>query len=97
MSGGAQPKRVTCPLCRAPEGMSCRDPVTMKNVKAHPARVHAAEEWYDSTSPDGLTPRRRDAMVEELRDMRMNMTVGAAMARITTSLDPEAEFAKLVG
>lgn len=98
MAGGPLPKRVICPLCKAPEGMSCRHPLTFKNVKAHPARTHAAEQWYDRVSPDGLTPRRRDAMVEALQGvMRGRAEVGAAMQKITTSSDPEAEFVKLIG
>ncbi len=97
MAGGAIPKRVVCPVCRAPEGASCRDPLTFKNVKAHPARQHRAEQWYDSVSPDGLTPRRRDQMVLILREKlgTRRGDVGAAMARITTSADPETEFARL--
>jgi hypothetical protein len=98
MAGGPLAKRVVCPLCKAPEGMSCRNPLTFKNVKAHPARQFAAEEWYDRKSPDGLTPRRRDAMVEALHSvLRGRAEVGQAMQKITTSEDPEAEFARLTG
>ncbi len=98
MAGGPLPKRVTCPTCRAPEGMNCRDPETYKPVKPHKERLTAAQQWYTRVSPDGLTPERRDAMVEELK-LRLTGkgSVGAAMAKITTSPDPEAEFARLVG
>lgn len=98
MAGGALPKRVRCPVCGAPEGMSCRSPLTFKNVKAHPERQHAAERWYETVSPDGLTPKRRDAMVEALRQRHGTAkgVVGALMAKITTSDDPEAEYLKLI-
>lgn len=98
MAGGPLPKRVTCPLCNAPEGMSCRDPKTFANVKPHAERVAAAKQWYTRVSPDGLTPERRDAMVDQLK-LRLTGkgSVGAAMAKITTSPDPEAEFARLLG
>jgi len=97
MASGALPKRVTCPVCGAPQGYSCRDPLTSKNVKAHPARQHAAEAWYETVSPDGLTPKRRDEMVVALQDAGLRRgDVGKAMERITRSPDPEAELARLV-
>lgn len=98
MAGGPLPKRVTCPVCRAPEGMSCRDPSTYKDCKPHAERKAAAQEWYTRVSPDGLTPQRRDAMVEALKvRLTGKGEVGAAMQKITTSADPEAEFARLLG
>lgn len=99
MASGALPKRVTCPTCGAPEGMPCRDPSTFKNVKPHPARQVAADAWYVRTSPDGLTPQRRDQMVEALRAKLGTRpgVVGQAMQKITTSADPEAEFSRLIG
>lgn len=98
MAGGPLPKRVTCPVCRAPEGMSCRDPVTYKDRAPHPERKEAAQQWYVTVSPDGLTPQRRDAMVEALRVKYPGKgQVGAAMAKITKSPDPEEEYARLLG
>lgn len=98
MASGPIPKRVTCPLCGAPQGLPCVDPLTRKGVKAHPARVHAAEAWYDTESPDGLTPRRRDEMVAHLADLgKRRGEAGKIMERVTKSADPEAEWARLVG
>jgi hypothetical protein len=96
MASGALPKRVTCPVCGAPQGYPCVDPLTRKGVKAHPARQHAAERWYDTVSPDGLTPRRRDEMVETLKPLG-RQGVGAAMKAITTAQDPERYFTDLIG
>lgn len=95
MASGALPKRVTCPACNAPEGMSCRGP-DFKNCKPHPERLAAAEAWYDRVSPDGLTPRRRDQMVEALRAKHPGKgVVGQLMQKITTSGDPEQVFLQL--
>ncbi len=96
MAGGAQPKRVTCPTCRAPEGMPCRDPVTFKAAGTHGTRQAVANIWYERVSPDGLTPKRRDAMVEVLKDLHPGKgEVGKYMQKITTAQDPEAEFKRL--
>ena len=98
MASGPLPKRVVCPACGAPEGIPCRDPETKGPVrKPHPARTAAAALWYDRQSPDGLTPRRRDEMVEALqRGRRGKGDVGRLMEKITKARDPEAEFARLV-
>lgn len=97
MASGPIPKRVTCPVCKAPEGASCRDPLTYKNVKAHSARRFAAEQWYSTPSPDGLTPRRRDEMVEGLRSvLDRRPFIGSSMLKITTSADPEAEYERIL-
>ncbi len=97
MASGALPKRVTCPLCKAPEGIPCRDPETFKPTTVHTERMEAAEAWYLRPSPDGLTPKRRDEMVEDLRDSLGKGKVGPAMDKITKAADPEAEFRRLVG
>ena len=73
--------------------MPCRDPLTLRNVKAHPARQHAAEEWYTTPSPDGLTPQRRDEMVEQLTArLSRRGEVGRVMERVTRAEDPEQQF-----
>lgn len=77
--------------------MACRDPKTYEPCKPHKERISAALAWYDRASPDGLTPRRRDAMVEQLRQKYPGKGhVGQLMQRITTSPDPEREYAALV-
>lgn len=98
MASGALPKRVTCPTCGAPEGMPCRDPATFKNVKPHVTRAAEALAWYERTSPDGLTPKRRDEMVMALRARYPGKgQVGQLMQKITTSPDPEQVYAGLTG
>jgi len=96
MASGPIPKRVTCPQCGAPQGVPCRQPDGSPARKAHPQRQEEALVWYDTRSMDGLTPRRRDQMVEALQKcMRSRGDVGRAMQRITTAPDPEAEYRRL--
>jgi hypothetical protein len=100
MASGALPKRVRCPNCGAVEGLACVDKAggTYKTMpKPHKERYVAAEVWYETKSPDGLTPKRRDEMVEHLRDYLGKGKVGMAMEKITRSADPEAEYKRLVG
>lgn len=95
MPSGPQPKRVVCPTCQAPQGLACVDVQTRKPCKPHPARAQAAKTWYVTTSPDGLTPMRRDEMVEALRS-RSRGGIGPLMEKITRAEDSEKEFKKVL-
>lgn len=106
MASGPLPKRVACHVCGAPQGKPCVDKSQLtldrkgfKRVSTHKEREAAALAWYDRVSPDGLTPRRRDAMVEALgARVRRRGDVGALMEKITRAEDSEAEFERaLVG
>lgn len=98
MASGALPKRVTCPYCNAPTGLPCVEPGTFKPVKSnHPERQQAADVWYVTTSPDGLTPKRRDEMVEQLGDLGVPRgKLAKFMERVTKSVAPEEEYAKVL-
>ena len=98
MASGPLPKRVRCPDCGAVEGLACVDKAggTYKTLsKPHAARYVAAEAWYETKSPDGLTPKRRDEMVEHLSDLLGKGRVGKTMEKITRAADPEAEYRRL--
>lgn len=96
MASGPLPKRVTCIVCGAPQGVPCRDPITKAPLnKVHGPRAAQAQVWYETPSPDGLTPKRRDEMVQTLQDSGLRRgEVGKAMEKITKAEDSEAEFSK---
>lgn len=97
MASGPQPKRVTCPKCGAPEGVPCRDPTDHRPVPPHLGRKQLAHKWYVTTSPDGLTPKRRDEMVEALREkLDRRAFIGSSMEKITGSANPEEEFERII-
>lgn len=92
-------KRVSCPECGAPQGGQCRDRTggTFKPVKPHAGRLDAADLWQRTTSPDGLTPMRREEMIETLKDNGLKrQDIGRIMERITTSGTPEEEFDRVM-
>jgi hypothetical protein len=100
MPSGPQPKRVVCPTCGSVQGLGCVDKASgsYAPVKPHAARVEAAELWYVTKNADGLTPQRRDEMVDALNDgFGGRGKTGKLMEKITTSKDPEAEFLKITG
>lgn len=92
-------KRVSCPECGAPQGGACRDRTggTFKPVKPHKSRLESADLWQRTTSPDGLTPLRREEMIEEMKRLGLTRaTVGKHMERVTKSGAPEAEWLRLL-
>lgn len=92
-------KRVSCPECGAPQGGACRDRTggTFKAVKPHKSRLESADLWQRTTSPDGLTPLRREEMIETMKaDGLKRQDIGKIMERITTSGKPEEEFSRVM-
>lgn len=88
-------KRVSCPECGAPQGGQCRDRTggTFAAIKPHRARLDAADLWQRTPSPDGLTPLRREEMIEEMKALGLKRAdVGKRMERITTSGRAEEEY-----
>ena len=91
-------KRVACPECRAPQGGPCRDRTggTFTAVKPHVGRLDAADLWQRTKSPDGLTPMRREEMIESLKSVGLKRAeIGKLMEKITTCGKPEEEFARI--
>lgn len=91
-------KRVACPDCGAPQGGQCRDRTggTFKPVKPHRSRLDSADLWQRTTSPDGLTPMRREEMIEEMKSRGLGrQQIGQHMQKITTGGKPEETYSAL--